>query len=95
MRLGAQQPFGVTRCHYPANGFHSESFFVTSPWSPQKNKIEIGGAADAAFLGYYERFRKGARIAHGDIARVLIAKLWATNLLRMLPTYDRASTAAA
>jgi asparagine synthase (glutamine-hydrolysing) len=55
---------------------------------------EMGIVNDRAFLSYYERFHKGARIAHGDIARVLIAELWAKNLFRMLPTHDRAVSAA-
>jgi asparagine synthase (glutamine-hydrolysing) len=55
---------------------------------------EMGIVNDKAFLNYYERFREGARIAHSDIARVLIAELWARNLSRRLPSCDPALSAA-
>ena len=76
-----KQPFTTPEAHwlkYEFSGTISDLF--------RKSRLgELGILNDRKFLQYYDDFRGGSAIAHGDVCRTLIAEMWARKSLNLRP----------
>ena len=76
-----KQPFTTPEAHwlkYEFSGTISDLF--------KKSRLgELGILNDRKFLEYYDDFRGGSAIAHGDVCRTLIAEMWARKSLNLRP----------